>query len=492
MKKILLLIILGTVIPVLFMAFTPKEKSFTPADEYIVIAWNDLGMHCANLDFQNLCILPPYNNQMAQVILQGAIPTLMSASSGIYVTYQIPGNTYSVGKTNFWTYANTLFGVTLAPNVGLAGFGLTGTMTATDTYHHAEGIPITAYRDATPSSNPDPYQLLLVQAFSSGSQFLDSTTVVIPVSHEINCVSSGCHSSEMNILNMHETVPGFDPNNRPILCANCHGDPALGKPKLPGYDYFSQVIHRKHGSFINTGTISDCYKCHPGPNTQCLRDYMHTIGKICQDCHGSVSNVGSTIAGGRIPWVQEPSCGNSGCHDANHSEPAGQLYRQSKGHGGIYCSACHGSPHAIQPTNTDHPRDNYQNIALQGFSGPLKKCEVCHGYIPSGPGPHGYNPTGIEPVNANIPLNNEILQNYPNPASRMTHIPFHISSGGAVSLTVYNIHGEKVQTLVNKNLQPGEYNVELYTEKIPTGTYICCLEVNGGKYCEKIAVVKDF
>ena len=34
-------------------------------------------------------------------------------------------------------------------------------------------------------------------------------------------------------------------------------------------------------------------------------------------------------------------------------------------------------------------RDNVQQIALQGFPGTLKKCEVCHGVTPTGAGPHG-------------------------------------------------------------------------------------------------------
>ena len=33
--------------------------------------------------------------------------------------------------------------------------------------------------------------------------------------------------------------------------------------------------------------------------------------------------------------------------------------------------------------------DNVQNIALQGYAGTLDKCSVCHGYNPTGPGPHG-------------------------------------------------------------------------------------------------------
>jgi len=159
-------------------------------------------------------------------------------------------------------------------------------------------------------------------------------------------------------------------------------------PGQPGIPSFSFVIHDKHKDKTN-----DCYKCHPGPNTQCFRDVMHTGGMVCQDCHGSVGNVSQTIENGRQPWLQEPSCGATSCHGANYAEETGKLFKQSRGHGGLFCSACHGSPHAIQPTT--QPNDNVQNIALQGFSGVLRRCEVCHGNVPTGPGPHGYIPTTL-------------------------------------------------------------------------------------------------
>jgi hypothetical protein len=495
MKKVIAILVIGMIIPVMLVSFKPVKPLKPQTDEYVVIAWNDLGMHCANLDFTNMCILPPYNNQKVHVILKGsatAMPTVMPHSSGIYVTYEIPGNTYSVGKTNFWTYSQHLFGVTLAPNIGLAGFGLTGNMLNADTinYHYATGIPITAFPDATPSVST-PYQLTLIKAFNSGGTQLGSTQSVIPVSHEINCVSAGCHSSEMAILQAHEAVPGFNIANKPILCANCHSDNALGMPGTSGTPPFSQAIHQKHGGFINSGTTNDCYKCHPGPNTQCWRDIMHSTGGTvskCQDCHGSVSNVGNTIENGRNPWLQEPSCGSTACHGPNYAEEPGLLFRQSKGHGGLFCSTCHSSPHAILPS--ERPEDNVQNIALQGFSGTLKTCSVCHGYTPAAPGPHGYNPLGIEPVTGNIPAENRLMQNYPNPCTFMTNIPFRIGQAGMVKVEILDLNGRHITTLLNHYLKPGEFKVEFYTTKVNPGTYLCSMTVEGTTYLEKIIVLK--
>ncbi|MGZ3494806.1 MAG: hypothetical protein ACXWM6_09335, partial [Thermodesulfobacteriota bacterium] len=38
---------------------------------YVVIGWNDLGMHCINSSYAELAVLPPFNNLRAQVIQRG-------------------------------------------------------------------------------------------------------------------------------------------------------------------------------------------------------------------------------------------------------------------------------------------------------------------------------------------------------------------------------------------------------------------------------------
>gem|GEM_PF-3161579 len=354
------------------------------AQSHIVIGWNDLGMHCSNKDFSSLVVLPPYNNVRAQVIRVGDADHLpVVVTENLRVTYEIPGNTYSVGKTNFWSYEDQIFGANLPDNVGLTGNGLSGEMTAVDDHFEVTGIPITPYTDAD-LVNEDPFQLGLLTVYDLSDQALATAPPVVPVSNEINCVGSGCHSSEQQILNEHAEEAGFDPiNDKPILCASCHSSNALGAPGQPGVPSLSQAIHEKHGE-----RTDDCYKCHPGPNTQCLRDVMKTEhGFTCQSCHGSVSDVGHSIDQGREPWLEEPSCGATACHGANYAEEPGKLFRESRGHGGLFCSACHGEPHAIVPSG--EARDNVQNIALQGFAGTLSACQTCHGVVPSGPGPHG-------------------------------------------------------------------------------------------------------
>lgn len=450
------------------MLIVPLLMASITADEYVVLSWNDLGMHCANKDFSTMVILPPYNNLKVQVIKRGNANTMPEIiTSGVNVTYEIPGNTYSVGKTNFWTYSLGLFGVS-TPNIGLTGAGLTGTMTMNINEYFQDGIPITPYQDNNLITE-SPFQLALIKVNDGNGNLLAQTQPVIPVSNEINCVSSGCHNSEQAILNAHELEGGFNPNNKPVKCSQCHADNALGAPGSPGVPSFSEVIHDKHKNKTN-----DCYKCHPGPNTQCFRDVMHTSGMICQDCHGSVSNVAQTIKNGRQPWLQEPSCGEASCHGATYAPEPSKLYRNSRGHAGLYCSACHGSPHAIVPT--EQANDNVQNIAVQGWAGTIKKCSVCHGITPSLPGPHGILGTGIEEISGKIPLNSHLNPVYPNPVSSQAYIGLQVKETAKIKVEVYTLSGDYIETIYSSSTSPGEYKIDFTTDNLANGVYTCIMQ----------------
>ena len=143
-----------------------RSQTAPLADQYKIIGWNDLGMHCMNESFANLAVLPPYNNLWAQVIRQGPNPEIVT--SGVTVEYSIIDNTYSVGKTDFWQYAKQLFGTDLAPNVGLTGATLAGQMhTSRRSLRHRGCSP-----DAVPDSAPAtwPAELVSLSAGPPGRQ----------------------------------------------------------------------------------------------------------------------------------------------------------------------------------------------------------------------------------------------------------------------------------------------------------------------------------
>ncbi len=373
-------------------ASNAHAASTTP--KYVVLAWNDLGMHCYNQDFQDMAILPPYNNLWAQVLEVGDPPQLVT--SGITVSYSLDDNTYSVGKTNFWTYAQQLFGVNLPPNIGLKGKGLSGTMDLAGDHFEADGIPATEYTDSAPTT-PDPYQTatIIVRDSATGVE-LARNQVVVPNSTEMSC--GNCHSDggvngiatgrvATNILTLHDSLnkdligtanyPKALMDSRPVLCASCHADNALNATGMQtgeaGVPSLSNAMHTVHAGKV-PDTTDGCYSCHPGPTTKCLRDTMYQEGLSCVDCHGTVAHV----AQNSNPWLNEPRCDS--CHEGVHQNNA--LYRFSTGHGDLYCAACHDSPHAIAPSV--QPKDAIKFINLQGHNGPLDTCTVCHATQPSG------------------------------------------------------------------------------------------------------------
>ncbi len=248
--------------------------------------------------------------------------------------------------------------------------------------------------------------------------------------------------TKKNILILHDKEHKTDLKNQtPVLCAGCHYSPALdldgsgpqGKQKeLPTS---SQVMHKFHGELRdeqgnlifpdNAPVEKTCYQCHPGQKTQCQRGAMKTEGLECNACHGGMKAVG----GQRRSWVDLPKCQSCHTGDAmNHLNEAGlvfgddkfrlkqtykigdstasplnainkrfaendnTLYRNSKGHGGIACEGCHGSPHAIWPNATANANDNITAKQLQGHVGTVIECDSCHtpGSLPmTTKGPHG-------------------------------------------------------------------------------------------------------
>lgn len=445
----------------------------TPNTDYIMLSWNDLGMHCMNRDHAKFSVLPPFNNAYAQVIRRGdptRLPQLIVGPEAT-VEYSIPGNTYSVGKTDFWTWCDELFGVVLPPNIGLTGKGLTGVLDPHTDHYRAEGIPLTPYPDATPTTE-DPYQQAYLLAKNASGEVIATSTPVLPVSTELRCLN--CHSSEQSILNQHEDVSGFDPQATPILCASCHASPALGTTGDPEANYFSFVMHKTH-EFIDEDMpgIQGCYQCHPGVNAQCLRDTMNNdFGMICQDCHGSMNTVSNSIEHqGRIPWLNEPACRD--CHTAQYGEPVGQLYRQSTGHGGVMCSGCHNSPHAILPSR--EARDNANVIALQGHSGTLSDCTVCHGYLPAGAGPHGLLATAAE-VEQEVLQTSERLQIAPNPMTSSAAVFVPPGPGPEGKVVVFDVRGRTVAVvrphiLGNGSLRTDWNGMGRGGKRVSPGTY---------------------
>ncbi len=346
--------------------------------DYSVFAWNDVGMNFMNPTYDKLVILPPSNNLVVQVVKRGNPPA--AVTTGIKVSYKLINNSSSYGKRaygGFWDNALKLFGVTPAHDIGLKGNGLSGDMTASGDHFIAEGIPAVPVDDG---GIWNPYQVAEITVRDNSQTVVAKTQATIPTSDEINCAK--CHGSATvttfdDILAKHDANHGTSLSNaasQPVLCASCHADPALGTA-TGQLIYLSEAIHGTHASVSGI----TCYDCHQGQITKFNRSLPHSSEDgNCTLCHGTMANIASTIAAGRVPWTSEPQCVtcHAGIDDVNTNS---ELFKDSRGHGNMYCSACHGSPHATFPSRV--ASDNYQSVQYQGFSSKIKtigSCGVCH------------------------------------------------------------------------------------------------------------------
>jgi hypothetical protein len=64
-----------------------------------------------------------------------------------------------------------------------------------------------------------------------------------------------------------------------------------------------------------------------------------------------------------------------------------------------------------------------------------------------------------------------LWQNYPNPFNAETNIKFMLKSPGKAHLAVYNVLGQEVEVLVNRELSAGMHIISWAGDKVPSGIY---------------------
>lgn len=386
-------------------------------------------------------------------------------------------NTTSYQKTNFWAYVKSLFGAQpdLDKGLNLTPNGPSNQtpslepkpmiFDAESGQYVAEGLPITPVDD---KGLKNFYPMVKVVAKNTAGAVLATAKTVLPVSDEMTC--KVCHASDTvaaakpaagwlrdtvaekdwkrNILRLHDEKQsgksayelaksnvGYGSgllvsadSGKPVLCAACHSSNALNAGGQPNVSSLTSALHGSHAKVqdptsttnppqtLGDSTNRDsCYMCHPGSKTQCLRGAMSAPGQSCQNCHGTMAQVGNNA---RTGWLEQPNC--QACHHDGKRETVGvdasgkpkvwadkrfasnpdtpkpgfSLYRFSKGHGGLQCESCHGATHAEYPST--HAQDNALSIGLQGHAGTVAECTACHANVPNtvDGGPHGMHTTG--------------------------------------------------------------------------------------------------
>lgn len=81
-------------------------------------------------------------------------------------------------------------------------------------------------------------------------------------------------------------------------------------------------------------------------------------------------------------------------------------------------------------------------------------------------------------------------QNYPNPFNNSTVIHYSIEKEGNVDLSIYNLAGRKVQTLVNRFQSSGNYRANFNAAGLSSGVYLYRIEVNGRASTRKMILLQ--
>jgi hypothetical protein len=84
----------------------------------------------------------------------------------------------------------------------------------------------------------------------------------------------------------------------------------------------------------------------------------------------------------------------------------------------------------------------------------------------------------------------QLKQNFPNPFNPSTSITFSIPKTGKTLVTVYDLIGAPVATLVNEQLEAGEYTVNFAASHLPSGIYIYKLQHEGRTITKRMTLMK--
>jgi len=172
------------------------------------------------------------------------------------------------------------------------------------------------------------------------------------------------------------------------------------------------------------------------------------------------------------------------------SYPANFVYALSvDGNGNLYASSWEAG---IFFTNTNS--NNWQPIGLGGFGVSSVMVNSMNNSVIAGTSNGSVfklieSPLGIN-GSTEIPNNFSLEQNYPNPFNPSTTIEFSIAKSEHVTLSIYNVLGELVETLINENLEAGKYKINFSGNNLTSGMYIYRLETSSNAISKKMMLIK--
>lgn len=312
-----------------------------------------------------------------------------------------------------------------------------------------------------------------------------------------------------------------------VGCEACHGPAGdhvtniSNKPPKEGYDSCNQCHARDRGdSFVHNLRVEWTKTTVAGIQTGFIRhreqgDMMyaskhHDIGMTCATCHNPHKSVYYEMGGVK----DSPNCQT--CHP-NKEIPGHGLELAS-------CTDCH-MPFVARNADAFTPYVSEQSAHYWNIlTDPITRFDNLDTTVAAGKyfikvdenGKSGltldytclqchvdkdvdwaaqYAPNmhqGIVSVDDTdgIPSAYTLAQNYPNPFNPTTVIDFSMPKSSHVTLNVYAITGQLVQTLIDKEMKAGRHSIEFNGENLASGVYIYSIKADKFAYGKKMILMK--
>jgi parallel beta-helix repeat protein len=98
--------------------------------------------------------------------------------------------------------------------------------------------------------------------------------------------------------------------------------------------------------------------------------------------------------------------------------------------------------------------------------------------------------SGTSVEEENILQSFQLFQNYPNPFNPTTKIKYHLASPGFVSLKLFNVLGNEVETLIDDYKPAGTYEAVFNAKESPSGIYFYKITAGGFVKTKKMLLIK--
>jgi hypothetical protein len=104
-------------------------------------------------------------------------------------------------------------------------------------------------------------------------------------------------------------------------------------------------------------------------------------------------------------------------------------------------------------------------------------------------------PVTIDQMDNTVPMNFELANNYPNPFNPETTIEFSVDQLDQITLEIFSVTGEKVRTLVNKQMPAGTYKIVFDSKNdlgslLPSGLYFYRIQNSTRMITRKMILMK--